>query len=122
MKTSQAGLEAIKDYIGTKHTPGVSDDQADDALHAELNEFEDTVNDLVTVELTQGQFDALVSLVSFLKRVDFADSSLLRFLNRGDYLRAANEFPRYTIEGGYVQPVLVKRRYAERARFMETIT
>lgn len=141
MKTSQAGLEAIKDYegcelhayldsvrvctIGVGHTRGVklgdviTEAQADDFLREDLNDAEDAVNDLVTVELTQNQFDALVSLVFNIGAGAFARSTMLRHLNAGRYVEAADQFPRWSMAGKHVLPGLVKRRYSERTHFMQ---
>lgn len=119
MQISDAGMNLVKDYVGTKHPPGLSAAQADDALRAQLADAEDAVNDWVLVDLTQGQFDSLVSLTSDIGCDEFERSALLRLLNQGRYLDAANEFQRHSVEGKDVQLALVRRRLSEKRRFME---
>ena len=86
-------------------------------LRADLKEHEDHVRKAVLVPITQGQFDALVSLDFNIGGRAFSNSTLLRKLNAGDCLGAGAEFPRWNRAGGRVLPGLVKRRGAERALF-----
>ena len=83
-----------------------------DATHAG-----DAINEMVNVPLTQGQFDALVSLAYNIGAGAFAKSTMLRKLNAGDYLGAAMEFPKWRNGGGRVLDGLVARRAAEQAMF-----
>jgi GH24 family phage-related lysozyme (muramidase) len=76
------------------------------------------VNELVKVPMTQGQFDALVSLVFNIGRAQFATSTLLRLLNVGDKAGAAAQFPRWNKQGGVVLAGLTARRELERQRFL----
>ncbi len=75
----------------------------------------------VRVLLTQGQFDALVSLVYNIGGGAFAKSTLLRKLNLGDFTGAAAEFNRWCHSGGTVDPVLVRRRARERKLFEQDV-
>jgi len=72
---------------------------------------------MVAVHMTQGQNDAVVSFSFNVGLDQFADSTLLKKLNAGDYAGAANEFQRWNKGGGKVLPGLVKRREAERKLF-----
>lgn len=78
------------------------------------------VNHLVTVPLTQEQFDALVSFTYNLGSHAFATSTLLRLLNNRDYGKAANEFLRWDHDNGKVVAGLTRRRKAEHDLFLTT--
>ncbi len=84
-------------------------------LDIDLDPCEEAVNRLVKVELTQGQFNALVSFVYNCGEGNFRKSSILRKLNRGDYRGARAAFDLYTRSGGEVMRGLVRRRDAEQA-------
>jgi lysozyme len=75
------------------------------------------VHQAVRVQLSQNQFDALVSFVFNVGAGAFRSSTLLRKLNNGDYQGAADQFGAWTHAGGRVLPGLVTRRNAEAAMF-----
>lgn len=82
---------------GHKILPGESYTQIDaataDAIFLrDVSPSVAAVNSLVTVPLTQNQFDALVSLVFNIGVPAFSTSTLLRKLNSGDYSAAAEQF------------------------------
>lgn len=91
--------------------------EADAELEMMLNDYADYVNSQVKVQLNQNQFDALVSLCFNIGKGAFKGSTLLRLLNQGDYSGAADEFSKWRISNGVVNPVLVARRAEERALF-----
>lgn len=111
--------------IGVGHTGGVkpgdtcTEEQAMNWLRADVAWAEAAVRNNVGVKLSQGQFDALVSLVFNIGAGQFGSSTLLRRLNDTppDYAGAAAEFPRWIHAGSKVLPGLVKRRALERAMF-----
>jgi lysozyme len=80
------------------------------------------VNSLVTVDLSQGQFDALVSFVYNVGAGAFENSTLLAKLNAGDYRGAFDEFERWnkvTVNGEKILSYgLVKRRRREQELFL----
>ncbi len=140
MKINSRGLQLIKHFeglflqaylcpaevltIGYGHTadvqPGdvITAQQADTFLLEDVSASERAVNRLVTVPLTQNQFDALVSFVFNLGGHNFKSSTLLRKLNAGDYTGAAEEFPRWVNAGGKQLSGLIRRREAEKALFL----
>jgi lysozyme len=79
------------------------------------------VNQLVTIPLTQNEFDALVDFVFNLGTSAFAGSSLLRDLNAGNIARAAAEFHKWDHAGGRVLVGLLKRRLGEADLFQSDI-
>ncbi|KXZ65978.1 Lysozyme RrrD [Acinetobacter venetianus] len=93
--------------------------QAKEYFAHDLNRFEKAVNQSVKVSINQNQFDALVSLTYNIGEQAFKDSTLLAKLNKGDYIGAADQFPRWNKGGGQVMKGLVRRRAAERALFLK---
>ena len=116
-----------KQTIGWGTTEGVSAgmiwtrEQAEDALHRELSRFEAAVTRLVTVEINQNQYDALVSFAYNCGEGALAKSSILRKLNAGDAQGAADAFSLYNKSRGIEVRGLVRRRAAERALFLEPV-
>ena len=92
-------------------------EQAKSYFANDLKRFEKTVNDSVKVDLTQNQFDALVSLTYNIGSTAFKNSTLLKKLNAKDYQGAADQFLVWNKGGGKVMKGLVRRREAERALF-----
>lgn len=139
MQPSQAAIDLIKAYEGLRLTayrdsvgvltigygstggikPGqtITPEQAEAMLVDDLDEAAEAVRQLVTVPLTQGQFDALCSFVFNLGAGRLRDSTLLRLLNQRKYGEAAAQFRFWVMAGGQPLPGLVKRRAAERALF-----
>lgn len=135
MKTSQRGIDLIKHFegcrlsayqdavgvwtIGYGHTVGVQPwhritrDRAEELLRKDLERFERAVLNSVDVELTQNQFDALVSFAYNLGGGNLRRSTLLRKLNAGDYAGAQAQFLRWDKAGGRVLRGLTRRRTAE---------
>lgn len=91
--------------------------QANTDLMSNIAGAEHVVNTVVTVPLTQSQFDALVDFVFNLGSANFQSSTLLRKLNTGDIAGAAAEFPKWNHAGGVVVSGLTKRRLAEQGLF-----
>lgn len=73
----------------------------------------------IPTPLSQPQYDALVSFVFSIGRTYFATSTMRRFLLAGSLRRAADEFPRWNLDGGVVMAGLIRRRAAERSLFLE---
>jgi len=115
MQVSQRGIDLIKQSEGLKLSaypdPGtggapwtigygstagvtrgmtITKERAEQMLQRDVEKFGDEVSRLVKVRLCQHQFDALVCLIYNIGAGAFADSTLLRKLNAGDYEGAAN--------------------------------
>lgn len=95
----------------------ITQEKADSDLQANVQDAVDAVNDHVTVDLTQSQFDALVDFTFNCGCSAFKTSTLLRKLNAKDYEGAANELDRWNKDGGVVVSGLVRRRDAEQELF-----
>jgi len=79
----------------------------------------EAVSKLVTVQLTQNQFDALTDFAFNLGEGALAGSTLLRKLNAGDYVGAAAEFVRWDHVGAHEDMGLRGRREGEARLFLE---
>ncbi|MBB2918349.1 lysozyme [Cupriavidus alkaliphilus] len=153
MKISANGLAVIKYFescrlsayfdsggvptIGWGHTgPDVrlgmtiTQARADELLCADIADHERIVSDAVTVPLTQGQFDALVSFCfnvgpgkkdkkdGLVTLASGKPSTLLRRVNAGDFNAARGQFSLWNKAGGVPQRGLIRRRAAECALFI----
>ena len=102
----------------------VNKDDVVDELYAVVLMLEDVassvsaVNRLVTVPLTQNQFDSLVDFVYNVGIDSFSKSTLLKKLNNKDYIGASEEFKKWVFDNGKVQPGLVSRRHREQQLFL----
>ena len=115
MKTSEAGKKFIKlkeglrlntykcssnvSTIGYGHTGSdvrpnmtITKEEAERLFSMDLYVHENNVNKLVKVPLTQGQFDALVSLEFNIGYGSFRSSSILRLVNEKKYNEACKRF------------------------------
>ena len=135
MKISEEGKALIKKFEGCKldsyrcsanvatigygHIKGVSDgdsctkDEADQMLAEDLEEFEGYVDKLVTVDLEQNQFDALVAWTFNLGPTNLKSSTMLRVLNEGKHENVPSEMKRWNKAGGETLEGLIRRREAE---------
>ncbi len=92
--------------------------EAEDLLKKDLKQAEKIIQSVVTVELSQNQFDALVALVFNIGSGNFRKSTLLKYLNQGDYSKAADQFLVWDKAGGRKFPGLTHRREVERNIFL----
>ena len=115
--TGKVGLKKICE--GLK----ITDKQSTALLKTDIKNFEIAVNTYVIVPLTQNQFDALVSFAFNEGSGNLKKSTLLRKLNKGDYLSASFEFLKWdkadTDGDGDLEVLrgLSNRRKAEQALF-----
>ena len=139
MKISQEGLSLIKRFegcrlksykcsanvltIGYGHTSGVKEtdtitqDEADKLLQEDVEQFEKYVDDNVTVELGQSQFDSLVAWTFNLGVGNLRESTMLKKLNNEDYKSVPSEMKRWNKAGGKTLDGLIRRREAESLLF-----
>jgi lysozyme len=122
-------LEAYPDCggvwtIGYGHTgPGVhagltiTEDQADTFLESDVACAVTAVNRLVTAQIQQHHFDALVDFTFNLGPAVLAKSTLLRDLNAGDFDAVPPQFLLWDHLRGVVVTGLLKRREAEAQLF-----
>jgi lysozyme len=146
MRVSLAGLEIIKRFEGFSaepyYCPGgkltigyghvlndeesstierITKEHAEALLRQDAKIAEDAINQFSTFNLTQNQFDALVSFVYNVGVYAFEKSTLLRMLNKGEYALAAKQFDRWVYADGKKLGGLVLRRAAERELFLKNM-
>jgi lysozyme len=149
-RTSEHGLDLIKSFESCKLVaypdpktggdpwtvgwgatgPGIgpgtvwTQQHADDRLKQDVSEREKIVWRYVKVPITQGMFDALVSIVfnvgfgsttrdGIIQLKNGQPSTLLRKLNASDYAGARAEFMKWVSPGSNVEKGLKRRRTAE---------
>lgn len=109
--------------IGYGHTHGVTpgqtitQDEAEAYLAADIAWAVAFVNRSVKIQLTQGEFDALVDFTFNLGSGNFQASTLLRLVNQGQFAAAAGQFERWDRAGGVEVAGLLRRRQAEETEF-----
>lgn len=139
-KIGKAGLDLIKDFEGLKlraylcpakvwtigygstgpHvTAGkvITEAEAEALLRQDLSRFEQAVTRLVTVPLTQNQYDALVSFAFNVGIAALERSTLLKRVNARLFDQAAAEFSKWNRAAGRPLAGLTRRRAAEAALF-----
>ena len=93
----------------------ISEEVAEDLLRIDLGRFEDGVRELVKVDITTHEFDALVSFSFNCGVAAFEHSTLLRRLNAGEDKPTVfkEELPKWVNGSNGPLPGLVRRRQAE---------
>lgn len=92
----------------------ITEAEATELMKKDLKVFENAVKNAVKVEITQSQFDALVSLSYNIGTGAFADSDTVKALNEGKVGHAAVDIPSWRRGMGYqILPGLEKRRQTE---------
>lgn len=143
MRTGNNGIELIKKYegfaalsyicpagyntIGYGHViredenfyAGINDDIGEKLLRADLAIAESAVNKYIIANLSQNQFDALVSFVFNLGAGSLQRSTLRMKINRQEYESAGNEFEKWCFAGGRILKGLKERRLSEKALFLK---
>jgi lysozyme len=144
MKISQIGIELIKCFEGYREKPYkcpagfwtigyghlikpqesftfLTEDEAESLLKEDIITYEKAVKRLITTELTQNQFDALVSFTYNLGTGALQRSTLRQKLNRSEYMDAASEFDKWVMAGGRKLKGLVIRRHLEKLLFLNFV-
>lgn len=109
--------------IGYGHTKNVKEgdsitkDEADTMLMHELLEYCSHVENAVEVELKQCMYDALVSWTYNLGPTNLKSSTMLKFLNAGNFEEVPTQIKRWNKAGGKVLEGLKRRREAEALLF-----
>lgn len=116
----QAGLWTIGyGHLIPSGTPvAISKEEADKLLHKDMAVARTAITKLVSVPLTQGEFDALVSFAFNLGQAKIAKSTLIAMVNERRYDRAAGQFSRWIYADGKPSKGLKERRRIERSVFL----
>lgn len=108
---------------GFGHTDGVgpsttcTPELAEQWLELDIQNAVNGVNNLVEVSLTQAQFNALVDFTYNVGVRAFQNSTLLMYLNQGDFTNAAAQFERWSYCNGVRVLGLFNRRVDEMNEF-----
>lgn len=105
--------------LGVKMGDVWTEAQADAKLREEIAKHERRVVQLVTAEVNQNEFDALVSFDY--NTGGLAKSTILKRLNAGDRTGAAEAFAAWNKFGGKASKGLTARRASEAALFLEPV-
>jgi lysozyme len=111
--------------IGYGHTSGVKEgdeitqQEADRLLADDVHSFTAGVQRLVSSDLNRNQLGALVSFAFNLGLGNLRHSTLLKLVNAGDFVKAANEFDKWVYVAKHKLNGLVRRRAAEKALFLK---
>ena len=97
---------------------GIDEDIATELLRADLSIAERAVNTTVTANLRQNQFDALVMLCFNIGARNFANSTVVKYINNPDfksgiYPTLATAWRAWNRTGGAMSAGLVRRRDIE---------
>ena len=107
--------------IKPEHFRKFSPEEVDGILRADLDRFERGVERYITVPLTQGMFDALVSFSFNLGLGTLQRSTVRSALLRGDEETAIDTLLKYRRAGGKILRGLERRRAAEADLFFSHI-
>ena len=140
MKVSEKGKSLIKNFeglrtkayrcsancltIGYGHTGSdvyenmiITKEQAEKLFDQDILIHSNNVSKLVNVDLTQNQFDALVSFEYNVGYGNFSKSTMLKLINSCEFLQASKEFDKWIYAGGKPLKGLKHRREQERKLF-----
>lgn len=140
---NQAGLDLIKSFEGCKldaylDSVGVptigygstgsdialglswTQQECEDRLAHDVTKFCAKVESLVTTQVTDNEFAAMVCFAYNLGAGALAGSTLLKKVNANDKASAADEFLKWDHAGGKILLGLTRRRQAERALFLHS--
>ncbi|MEO1251636.1 MAG: lysozyme [Pseudomonadota bacterium] len=144
MRTGETGLNLIKGYEGlrmaahyapsekwtvgyghtanARHGMSVTEGDAERLLRDDVKPIEQLLADTVRAPLNQNEHDALVSLIFNIGEENWKRSTVLRKLNAGDKIGAANAFELWTkafVNNELISlDGLVRRRAAEKSLFL----
>jgi lysozyme len=102
-------LEAERDRFAN----GIGEDEAEELLRRDVGVAERAVLRLISVPLTDGQFDALASFVFNVGAAGLQRSTLRRKVNRGEHGAVPAEFRKWVWAGRRKLKGLARRREAE---------
>lgn len=146
MNISQSGINLIKSFEGlrlkaykpvsneefytigyghygadVRYNAEIDEKEAEEILKIDIRKFVDGVERYIIVKVNQNQFDALVSFAYNVGLGAFRTSTLLEYVNKGQFNEAAEQFPLWIHSGGKVLNGLIKRRQKEKALFLKPV-
>lgn len=106
--------------VGIVPVPGmvITERQATELLHRTVEKFAKEIEPAVTRKPSANEFAAMLSLAYNIGTPRFKKSSVLRFHNAGETMRAADAFLLWDKASGQVLRGLVRRRQRERTLYL----
>lgn len=103
---------------GEDFRKGITEKQATEILRSDIVTAEFAVKDNITVPLSQNQYDALVSLAYNIGTKNFAESSVVKYINDSNYRNSKyptleSAWKAWNKTGGREMPGLSNRRHQE---------
>lgn len=92
---------------------GISEDQVKALLGCDLHRYESALNDAIAVDISQNQFDALVSFCYNVGINGFQGSSVLKDVNNSNFDAVPADLRMWDKAGGQVSDGLLNRRNNE---------
>lgn len=117
-------LIALKKCANTelgRFAHGVSKFDGEALLEQDTRSARFVINELVTRRLSDRQFGALTAFTFNVGKKNFANSTLLKLVNKGDDELAAAEFSRWIKADGKILKGLEERRACEAALYLERL-
>jgi len=111
------GKSASKFVLDNAGAEVLTKAQAAELLSRISTDYDDAIRKAVKVPLTQNQYEAPFSLVYNIGEPNFKQSTVLRYLNAGDYKGASDAFMKLVHSNGKFMPGLRNRRLREVAHF-----
>ena len=107
---------------GENFKNGITEKQATEILRLDISTAERAVKDNITVPLSQNQYDALVSLAYNIGAKNFADSTVVKYVNDSNYHNSKyptleSAWKAWNKSGGSKMPGLTNRRHQEFSLF-----
>lgn len=96
----------------------ITEEEAEQMLRYNLDKTAKKLSEVIKVDCTQNQVDAIHSFVYNIGFNAFKNSTFLKLLNQGEYDRAASEFGRWVYAGGRKIRGLKLRRKREKELFL----
>lgn len=98
--------------------PDLTQAEADLKFRINIDKAFSSAKRLVKIQLTPNQYAALIDFTFNCGAGNLQISTLLRLVNRGDFVAAADEFVKWNKAGGVIYRGLTRRRIAERNVFI----
>ena len=98
--------------------PDITQEEADKRFRINIDKAFTSTKRLVKIPLSPNQYAALIDFCFNCGSGNLQISTLLKLVNRGDFILAADEFLKWNKAGGVVYRGLTRRRSVERKMFI----
>uniref|UniRef100_A0A6C0JTK5 Glycoside hydrolase n=1 Tax=viral metagenome TaxID=1070528 RepID=A0A6C0JTK5_9ZZZZ len=112
-KDELSSNKILIDGINVDYSFGLTNIQIERLLVKDLMKIEEKINKLITVDISQNQYDAIVIFVFNIGIGAFERSTFLKLLNNKKFDQLPNQFRRWNKSGGQIISGLIHRRENE---------